>query len=165
MLCTEDVDEFCLRILHEYKEKEFKNVGTGDLGLESDEEKEAAKASAEENKDLLEAMKNALGDKVKAVCLSKLLGEHPVALSSDGTLSVEMEKVLRNMPGNDSVKSEKILEINENHPVFEALKAAAGDNEKLSLYAGILYDQALLIEGLPIEDPVEYAKAVCSLIK
>ena len=76
-----------------------------------------------------------------------------------------MEKVLGNMPGNNGIKSEKILEINENHPVFEALKAAANDSEKLSLYAKILYDQALLIEGMPIEDPVEYAKAVCSLIK
>lgn len=165
LLCTEDVDEFCLRILHDFKEKEFKNVGTGDLGLESEEEKEAAKASAEENKDLLEAMKNALDGKVKAVRLSKQLSEHPVALSSDGALSVEMEKVLRNMPGNDGIKSEKVLEINEDHPIFAALKAVAGDNEKLSLYAKILYDQALLIEGLPIEDPVEYAKAVCSLIK
>ncbi len=165
LLCTEDVDEFCLQTLQSYKEKEFKNVGTGDLGLESEEEKEAAKASAEENKELLEAMKNALGDKVKAVRLSKVLREHPVALSSDGALSIEMEKVLRNMPEGGAIKSEKILEINENHPVFEALKAAASDSEKLALYSKILYDQALLIEGLPIDDPVEYAKAVCSLIK
>ena len=76
-----------------------------------------------------------------------------------------MEKVLRNMPEGGAIKSEKILEINENHPVFEALKAAASDSEKLALYSKILYDQALLIEGLPIDDPVEYAKAVCSLIK
>ncbi len=167
LLCTEDIDEFCLQALNKYKEKEFKNVGTGDLGLETEEEKEAAKASAEENKGLLTALKDALGDKVKAVKTSSVLGEHPVALTSDGPISIEMEKVLKHMPGNDGVVSEKVLEINENHEIFAALKAIAanGDSEKLNRYADILYQQACLIEGLPIEDPVEYAKAVCALMK
>ena len=167
LLCTEDVDEFCLQILRIFKEKSFKNVGSGNLELETDAEKEAAKASAEENKGLLTALKDALGDKVKEVRTSSVLKEHPVALSSDGPVSIEMEKVLRNMPGNDGVTSEKILEINENHSVFAALKQtmADGDSEKLSLYAGILYEQARLIEGLSVEDPIAYAKAVCSLLK
>lgn len=167
LLCTEDIDEFCLQVINKYKDKEFKNVGGGNLELETEEEKAAAKSSSEENKGLLDAIRDALGGKVKAVKTSAVLKEHPVALSSDGPVSIEMEKVLKNMPGNDGITSEKVLEINENHPVFQAMKdtAAAGDSEKLSLYAKILYDQARLIEGLPIEDPVEYAKAVCSLIK
>ena len=167
LLCTDDVDEFCLQILREYKEKSFKNVGSGNLELETEEEKEAAKTAAEENKGLLEAIKDALGGKVKSVKTSSVLKEHPVALSSDGPVSIEMEKVLKNMPGNDGIASEKVLEINENHAVFASLKeiAAAGDSAKLSLYAGILYEQARLIEGLPVEDPVAYAKAVCSLMK
>ena len=167
LLCTEDVDEFCLQILRTFKEKSFKNVGSGNLELETEAEKEAAKAAAEENKGLLGAIKDALGDKVKEVRTSSVLKEHPVALSSDGPVSIEMEKVLKNMPGNDGVKSEKILEINENHSVFAALKqtVADGDSEKLALYAGILYEQARLIEGLSVEDPIAYAKAVCSLLK
>ena len=167
LLCTDDVDEFCLQILREYKEKSFKNVGSGNLELETEEEKEAAKTAAEENKGLLEAIKDALGGKVKSVKTSSVLKEHPVALSSEGPVSIEMEKVLKNMPGNDGIASEKVLEINENHAVFASLKeiAAAGDSAKLSLYAGILYEQARLIEGLPVEDPIAYAKAVCSLMK
>ncbi len=167
LLCTDDVDEFALQILREYKEKAFKNVGSGNLELETEEEKEAAKNAAEENKGLLDAICDALGGKVKAVKTSSVLKEHPVALSSDGPVSIEMEKVLKNMPGNDGVKSQKVLEINENHEVFATMKqiAADGDSTKLSLYAGILYEQARLIEGLPVEDPIEYAKAVCSLMK
>ena len=167
LLCTDDVDEFCLQILRVFKEKSFKNVGSGNLELETDAEKEAAKAAAEENKGLLGALKDALGDKVKEVRTSSVLKDHPVALSSDGPVSIEMEKVLKNMPGNDGVKSEKILEINENHPVFASLKQtmADGNSEKLALYAGILYEQARLIEGLSVEDPIAYAKAVCSLLK
>ncbi len=167
LLCTEDIDEFALQILREYKEKAFKNVGSGNLELETEEEKEAAKNAAEENKGLLDAIKDALGGKVKAVKTSALLKEHPVALSSDGPVSIEMEKVLKHMPGNSGITSEKVLEINENHAVFASLKeiVSAGDSTKLALYAGILYEQARLIEGLPVEDPIAYAKAVCSLMK
>ena len=167
LLCTEDVDEFCLQILREFKEKSFKNVGSGNLELETEEEKKAAETAAEENKGLLDAIKDALKGKVKAVKTSSVLKEHPVALSSDGAVSIEMEKVLKNMPSNDGIRSEKVLEINENHDVFTALKntAAEGNSEKLALYASILYEQARLIEGLPVEDPIAYAKAVCSLMK
>ena len=166
LLCTDDVDEFCFQMMRTFKDKSFKNVGGGNLELETDEEKAAAKEAAEANKGILEALKDALNGKVKEVRTSSVLKDHPVALSSEGPVSIEMEKVLKNMPGNDGIKSEKILEINENHPVFAAIKATAadGNSEKLALYAGILYEQARLIEGLPVEDPIAYAKAVCSLL-
>ena len=166
LLCTDDVDEFCFQMMRTFKDKAFKNVGSGNLELETEDEKAAAKEAAEANKGILEAIKDALGGKVKAVRTSSVLKDHPVALSSEGPVSIEMEKVLKNMPGNDGIKSEKILEINENHPVFASLKqtAADGNSEKLALYASILYEQARLIEGLPVEDPIAYAKAVCSLM-
>ena len=167
LLLTEDVDEFCLQVLRNYKEKEFKNVNSGDLGLESEEEKKAAEEANAESKDLFEAMQKALGDKVKAVKVSTRLKNHPVCLSSEGPLSIEMEKVLRQQPGAEGVKSDKVLELNAQHPVFAVLRAAqeSGDTEKLDKYTKLLFDQALLIEGLPIEDPVAYAQSVCELMK
>ena len=172
LLLTEDVDEFCLQMLRRYgekdKEKEFKNVSSGDLGLETEEEKKAAEEKTEANKALFDAMKEALGDKVEAVRLSTRLKTHPVCLSSEGPLSLEMEKVLSAMPGAEGApKSQKVLEINADHPIFATLQSLQekGETEKLGKYAGILYDQALLIEGLPIEDPVAYAQAVCELMQ
>ncbi len=167
LLCPEDVDEFCLQMMHDYKEKEFKNINSGDLGRESEEEKEAAKAAAEENKDLFEDIKTALNGKIKEVKANPTLKDHPVSLSSEGGLSMEMEKVLRKMPNAEGMESTKVLELNPNHPVFAALKAAkeAGDSDKVTKYAELLYDQALLIEGLPLEDPVAYAQKVCELMK
>ena len=167
LLCPEDVDEFCLQMMHDYKEKEFKNINSGDLGLETEEEKKAAETAAEENKDLFEDIKTALKGKVKDVKVNPTLKDHPVSLSSEGGLSMEMEKVLRRMPNAEGMESTKVLELNPGHPVFEALKAAkaAGDSDKVSRYAELLYDQALLIEGLPLEDPVAYAQMVCELMK
>ena len=167
LLCTEDVDEFCLQMMHDYKEKEFKNINAGDLGLETEEEKKAAEETANENKDLFEEIKKALNGKVKEVKVNPTLQEHPVTLSSEGGISMEMEKVLRKMPGSGDVESTKVLELNPNHTVFAALKAAheAGDTAKVDQYAELLYDQSLLIAGLPIEDPVAYAQLVCSLMK
>ncbi len=175
LLLTEDVDEFCLQILHSCKAKdaegkerdvEFQNVNSGDLGLESEDEKKAAEAATAENKTLFDAMKEALGDKIKEVKVSTRLKDHPVCLSASGPLSIEMEKVLAAQPGAEGVKSEKVLEINAQHPVFAAIKAAeeAGDAEKVKQYSQILYAQAQLIEGLPVDDPVAYAQAVCSLM-
>lgn len=166
LLCTEDVDEFCLQMLRNYKEKEFKNIGTGDLGLETDAEKEEIQAETDASKELLSEMKKALDGKVSDVRLSSRLKEHPVCLSSEGPVSIEMEKVLKNMPGSEGVSSTKILELNASHKVYDALKEAfaAGNNEKVQKYAYLLYNQALLIEGLPIDDPTEYAKAVCELM-
>ncbi|MEG2053736.1 MAG: molecular chaperone HtpG, partial [Oscillospiraceae bacterium] len=162
---TEDVDEFCLKMLQKYEDKDFKNVSDGDLGLETEEEKEAGKKQNDDNKELLDIMKEALGDKVKEVRLSSKLKTHPVCLSTDGEVSIEMEKVLNSMPTDQKVKAERVLELNANHKVFETLTALAQtDKEKLKDYASILYSQALLIEGLTIEDPVEYANKVCELL-
>ena len=166
LLCTEDIDEFCLQMLRTFKEKEFKNIGTGDLGLETDKEKEELKNASDESKELFEEMKKALGGKVSAIRLSAQLKEHPVCLTSEGPVSIEMEKVLKNMPGSEGVVSSKVLEINSAHKIFETLKNefASGNTEKVGKYAKLLYNQALLIEGLAIEDPVEYAKSVCELM-
>ena len=176
LLLTEDVDEFCLQILRSYPRKdaegkdgtvEFKNVNSGDLGLETEEEKKAAEDATAENKALFDTMKDALDGKVKEVKVSTRLKDHPVCLSADGPLSIEMEKVLSKQPGSEGVKSDKVLELNVNHPVFAVLKAAqeAGDTDKLKKYSALLYAQAQLIEGLPVDDPAAYAEAVCSLMK
>ena len=168
---TDDVDEFMLQMLRSYgdkeKEKEFRNISADDLGIETDAEKEEVKAKNEENKELFEAMKAALDGKVTEVRLSQRLKSHPVCLSSSGPLSIEMEKVLNSMPAQqEKVKSEKVLELNGEHEVFAALKRLfeAGDKEKLAAYSEILYDHALLIEGLALEDPVAYANNVCKLM-
>ncbi|OUP00008.1 molecular chaperone HtpG [Anaerofilum sp. An201] len=164
---TADVDEFVLQVLREYSGKEFRNISSGeDLGLETEAEKEQARAENEQNKDLFAAMKEALGDKVTEVRLSTRLKSHPVCITSEGALSVEMEKVLNSMPNAEKVESKKILELNGSHPVFAALQKlqADGNTDKLAAYADLLYNQALLIEGLPIEDPVAYAQAVCDLM-
>lgn len=162
---TDDVDEFALQMMHDYSEKEFKSVSAGDLGLESEEEKKELEQQAEENKDLLTFMKDALDGKVKAVVLSTRLKSHPVCLSNEGMLSIEMEKVLNAMPNDQKVKAERVLEINAAHPIFEKLsKLYAEDQEKLKTYAQLLYTQAELIEGMPVEDPVAFSNAVCELM-
>lgn len=141
LLLTEDVDEFCLQVLRSYPRKdaegkdgtvEFKNVNSGDLGLETEEEKKAAEEATTENQSLFDAMQTALSGKVKQVKVSTRLKDHPVCLSADGPLSIEMEKVLSKQPGGEEVKSDKVLELNVNHPVFAVLKAAqeAGDTER-----------------------------------
>ncbi|MBP8855505.1 MAG: molecular chaperone HtpG [Oscillospiraceae bacterium] len=163
---TDDVDEFVLQILREYDKKEFRNISSGDLGLETEAEKEEIKAKNEESKDLFAAMKEALGDKVSEVRVSERLVSHPVCLTSAGALSIEMEKVLNSMPTEEKVKSEKVLEINATHPVFAKLQTlfADGNTAKIEAYAQLLFNQALLIEGMPVEDPVAYANAVCALM-
>ncbi|MEK3988665.1 molecular chaperone HtpG [Robertmurraya sp. FSL R5-0851] len=161
---TDDIDEFAIRMLMNYKEKEFKSVSSGDLGIEEQaDEKESAEQT--ENQELFEYMKSALGEKVKAVRVSKRLKSHPVCLTTEGDVSIEMEKVLQAMPNNQNVKADKVLEINVNHEVFASLKDAfANDKDKLTLFTGLLYNQALLIEGLPIEDPVEFTNDICKIM-
>ena len=162
---TEDIDEFAIRMLVNYKEKEFKSIASGDLGIESEEEKKEAESEAQENKELFDAMKEVLSGKVKDVRISKRLKSHPVCLASEGDLTIEMEKVLRQMPNSQDVKAEKILEINPNHEVFQSLKDAfEKDKDKLSLFTKLLYNQALLIEGLPIQDPVEFTNDICKIM-
>ncbi len=162
---TDDVDEFAIKMLMSYKDKEFKSVSSGDLDLETEDEKKEVEKQAEENKDLFGTMKEALGEKISEVRLSKRLKSHPVCLTNAGEISIEMEKVLNQMPNNQKVKAEKVLEINANHPIFETLKKLhSEDKEKLKAYSDILYTQALLIEGLSIEDPVAFSNLVCDLM-
>lgn len=164
---TQDVDEFAIKVMINYDGKPFKSISDADLDLDTEEEKEEAKKLDEENKDMFAFMQEAIADKVKTVRLSKKLKTHPVCLSSDGSITIEMEKVLNAMPQNDGnkVKSEKALEINPNHPIFEKLKDLyANDKDKLKDYAKLLYDQALLIEGMSIDNPVEFANLVCELM-
>ena len=165
MYLTDDVDEFALKVIRDYKEKPFKSIADGDIDLESAEEKEAAAQKTEDNKSLLEFCTKALEGKVKAVKLSTRLKTHPVCLSSEGPISIEMERVLDTMPEPNYHKAERILEINANHPIFQTLcDVYPADEQKATAYVNVLYNQALLIEGLTIEDPVAYANAVCSLL-
>lgn len=164
---TQDVDEFAIKVMINYDGKPFKSISDADLDLDTEEEKEEAKKLDEENKYMFTFMQEAIADKVKTVRLSKKLKTHPVCLSSDGSITIEMEKVLNAMPQNDGnkVKAEKALEINPNHPIFEKLKDLyANDKDKLKDYAKLLYDQALLIEGMSIDNPVEFANLVCDLM-
>lgn len=160
---TDDIDEFAVKMLMNYKEKEFRNVSGGDLGIEETETKDEAEESS--HKDLFDAMKDVLGDKVKLVRASKRLKSHPVCLSSEGEVTIEMEKTLKAMPGGQDVKADKVLEINVNHDIFKSLNGAlAQDKEKLELYTKLLYNQALLIEGLPVADPVDFANDLCKVM-
>ncbi|RKQ33566.1 molecular chaperone HtpG [Oceanobacillus halophilus] len=161
---TDEIDEFAIKMLMNYKEKEFKSVSSGDLGIEEDENKESEEKE-EENKDLFASMKEILADKVKDVRVSKRLRSHPVCLTAEGEISIEMEKVINAMPDDQQIKADKVLEINVNHDVFQSLQNAyENDKEKLSLYTNLLYNQALLIEGLPVSDPVEFTNDICKVM-
>ena len=179
---TENIDEFVLKVLMEYDKKQFANVSSDNLDLESKEEKEELKKINEENKDMFTLMKDEIKD-VEEVRFTHKLKDHPVCLSSEGEISTEMEKVLNSMPNNQGVKAKMILEINENHPIAQKLKDLylndkeelknrlinRGDNlseadMQLKKYRKILYDGARLIEGLNIENPTEFSNIVCELI-
>ncbi len=161
---TDDVDEFALQMLHSFEDKEFKSVSAGDLGFE--DEKKADEEADKENEPLLAALQKALDGKVKSVKVSTRLKTHPVCLSSEGALSIEMEKVLSSMPNAGGMKAQRVLELNATHPIFAKLQTLQkdGDEEKLTEYAKLLYDQALLIEGLPVEDPVAFSARICALM-
>lgn len=161
---TDDVDEFTINILMNYQEKEFRSVSSDDLGIEAGETETAEEKA--EDLELFAYMKGKLGDKVKDVKASKRLKTHPVCLSNEGAITIEMEKVLNTMPMDQGIKASKILEINTKHEVYSALQdALANDREKLDLFTSLLYNQALLIEGLPLEDPVEFSNRICELMK
>lgn len=164
---TDPIDEFAMRVLEKYKDKEFKSVSADDLDLETEEEKKEAAKKVEENKDMLSYLRDALDGKVKEVVLSNKLKTHPVCLSTSGAISMEMEKVLNSLPNaeKEKVQAQRVLEINANHPVFQKLTALYdSDKDKLKTYASLLYTQALLIEGAPIEDPVEFSNQICGLM-
>ena len=163
---TDDVDEFALQMLREYDGKEFKSVSAEDLGItDNEEEKEAAERQNEESKDMLDYMKTVLGDKVAEVRLSQRLKSHPVCLTAKGGLSIEMEKVLNAMPMDEKVQAERVLEINAKHGIYDKLKELyEEDKDAVDKYTKLLYDQALLIEGLTVDDPVAFSNAICELM-
>ncbi len=164
---TEDVDEFAVRTLRQYEEKEFCDISGNDLGIESEEEKKEADAKEEEEKEILDFVKETIGDKVSAVKLSRKLKTHAVCLSTEGDVSLEMEKYFSSIPGAsemDQVKARRVLEINGSHPAFEALKKAyAEDKDKARDMARIMYVQALLIAGMPVDDIMDYSDLVFKL--
>ncbi|MEG1869311.1 MAG: molecular chaperone HtpG [Oscillospiraceae bacterium] len=162
---TDNVDEFTVQILHSCEEKEFRNVSKADLDSSTEEEKAALEKQTEDNSDLFSFLKEALKDKVKDVCLSAKLKSYPVCLSAEGEISIEMEKMINQMPGDQKIKAEKVLEINPNHPIYTTLcNLLENDKDKLKDYANILYTQAQLIEGVAIDDPVAYSNAICNLL-
>ncbi len=161
---TDDVDEFALQMLREYAEKQFKNVSSGNLELPGEEENKQEERN-EENKELLTAIKEAIGDKVSRVTVTDRLKSHPVCLSSDGALSIEMEKVMAQMPGQEAPKAQKVLELNPEHSAFATLaKLREQDADRFARYAKVLFNQALIIEGLEIEDPVGFANDISALL-
>lgn len=162
---TENVDEFAIKMLMNYEGKEFKSVSAGDLDLETEEEKKEIEEKSKEHADLFNDMQKALEGKVKSVRLSQRLKSHPVCLTSEGALSLEMEKVLNAMPTDQKVQADRVLEINPEHPIFAKLVQLQKENpDKLNAYAKLLYDQALLIEGMSIEDPVAFSNQICELM-
>ena len=199
--CTDEIDEFALKVMREYNGKEFRSVSDEDLGIEeTEEEKKASEKQNEDSKEVLQALKEVLGGKVSEVRLSTRLKNHPVCFATGGNISIEMEKVLNNIPTGEKVKAEKVLEINGEHQVFKALKSAFGESRccdegctstadvkddetlnenekteaacqdskyagtKLEKYAKLLYNQALLIEGMAVEDPIELSNLICELM-
>ncbi|WP_214844880.1 molecular chaperone HtpG [Exiguobacterium sp. s150] len=158
---TEEIDEFAIKMLQSYDDKEFKSIASGDLGLDDAE----ANSLNDDNKDLFAFMKQELGDRVKEVRASTRLKSHPVCLTVAGDVSIEMEKILNAMPNGGGMKAEKVLEVNADHAIFQTLQRVYKEDEaKAKKYTDLLYQQALLIEGLPIEDPVAYSNAVCALM-
>ncbi len=163
---TEYVDEFALKMLGKYEDKEFINICDEQLDLDSEDEKKELEAENADSKDMFEEMKNAIGDGVSTVRFTGKLNNHPVCLTTEGGISLEMEKTLNSMPGADQkVKAQIVLEINAKHPVAEKLKALfADDKETLGKYAKLLYGEACLIGGKPVDDPVEHSRLICELM-
>ena len=162
---TDNVDEFALQILASYKDKTFTNISTENLNLDTDEEKQQLEAINTESKEMLETMKAALGESVTAVRFTNRLKSHPVCLVSEGVLSLEMEKILSQMPNGTDAKAEVVMEINKDHPISDKLKQLAEtDTEKLEKYTKILYAQARLIEGLTVDNPTELSNMICDLM-
>ena len=163
LLClTDDVDEFAVRVLGSYEEKPFKAATDDDLGLASEEEKKAMEEKAAESKDLLEKIKADLDGKVKEVKLSDRLTKSVACLNGEGGVSIEMYKVLKAMPNAGDIPMDFVLELNPNHPVFAKLAALSDEDRKQ--YAELLYQQARLMAGLPLDDPAAFSELVCKLM-
>lgn len=162
---TDDVDEFALKMLNEYEGKTFTNVCADKLDIETDEEKEQIKKENDDSKELLEKLKESIGDGVNSVRFTSSLKNHPVCLTSEGEISLEMEKVLDAMPNDNKVKAQTVLEINVNHPIAEKLRKVYAENpDAVANYAKVLYAQARLIGGMSIENPTELSNIICEMI-
>lgn len=162
---TENIDEFVVQVLMEHKEKKFINVCANDVDLDTAEEKETLKKENEENKEMFTLMKETIGEGVQEVRFTHRLKNHPVCLTSEGALSVEMEKVINSMPNDQKVKAQTALEINDSHPIAQKIKDLyANDKEALKKYTQVLYAQARLIEGLPVENPTQISNLICEII-
>ncbi len=162
---TGEIDEFALKMLREYEGKSFTNICNDKLDLDTQEEKEKINKENEESKDILQKMKEAIGDGVSAVRFTNSLKNHPVCLTSEGEISVEMEKVFNSMPNENKVKAQTVLDININHPIASRLKEIyATEPEKVEKYAKILYAQARLIGGLSVENPTELSNLICEIM-
>lgn len=162
---TENIDEFVVQVLMEHKEKKFINVCANDVDLDTAEEKETLKKENEENKEMFTLMKETIGEGVQEVRFTHRLKNHPVCLTSEGALSVEMEKVINSMPNDQKVKAQTALEINDSHPIAQKIKDLyANDKEELKKYTQVLYAQARLIEGLPVENPTQISNLICEII-
>lgn len=163
LYCTDEIDEFAIQMLMEYEGKHFANICKDDIDLSTDAEKEAINKKNEDSKDLLDKIKNVLGDKVSAVKFSNKLGSHPVSISAQGYVSLEMEKVFSQMPGaNQGMKAQLVLEINSEHPIVEKLENA--DDEQLEKYVTLLYSSARLIAGLDIENPTQFSDLIAEMM-
>jgi len=162
---TDDVDEFAIKMLGEYNDKEFKSVSSSEIDLDDSDIEDENSEEKDTRKEIFEYMEKALSGKISKVKASKRLKNHPVCLSNEGDVSIEMEKVLKSMPNNQNIQAEKVLEINVSHKIFNSLKKAyKNDKTKLDLYTSLLYNQALLIEGLPLEDPVEFSNNISEIM-
>jgi molecular chaperone HtpG len=166
LLCTQDVDDFCMSVMETYDDKPLKSVAGSDLGLETEDEKQQIASLSSEHEDLFKAMRDALGEKVSKVTVSTRLADVAAGISAEGPISLEMEKVLSAGPEGKFPRTSRVLELNADHAVFAALVAAQtdGDTEKIERYSTILYNQALLVEGLAVDDPLAYAQAVSELM-
>ena len=162
---TENVDEFVVQALREYNDKKFVNICTNELDLDTEEEKAKLKEENEKNKDMFEEMKNALKDEVQVVRFTNKLKNHPVCLTSEGAITLEMEKVINAMPTDQNIKAQKVLEVNAEHPIAAKLKELyEKDKTLLDEYTKVLYSQARLIEGMTIENPTEISNIICDIL-
>lgn len=162
---TENIDEFVVQVLMNYNDKKFVNICAENVDIDSEEEKEALKKENDENKDMFELMKETIGGEIQGVKFTNRLKNHPVCLSNEGAISAQMEKVLNNMPNDNNIKAQMVLEINKDHPIAEKIKKLYSENkDELKNYTKILYAEARLIEGLPVENPTEISNLVCDII-
>jgi molecular chaperone HtpG len=162
---TDYVDEFTMQALMEYEGKKFTNISSENLNLDSEEDKKKIEKENEDNKDMLELMKKTLNDNVHDVKFTNRLKNHPVCLSTEGPISIEMEKVMSVMPTDQKIKASAILEINESHPIANKIKELyKSDTKELEEYTKVLYAQARLIEGLPLDNPTEISNIICNMI-